>query len=698
MRRLVTLILALAVCASANAQMLWPIAGAEAGEGIIYKPQQYLDDELVFDDLFIAAPQGTAVVAPADGTLRDFSVCEHPSLLSMTGFRSGHDNFDGIIENLLSQSSEKLMWPDYLSGSVSIVMPSGYVYHIDGLRGDVPFKTGMKIHKGDTLGTVWKSYHKIREPHIRIAVSKNSRAADPMLPFGLESTFIPPQEVRIPDRLTADQAREDLTILFEAYEECYPSKHDIITEEQDSLFQAQAYDRIADGLSYKHFYSLVRSTTSSLYCHDSHLYMLTPAPEMRLYPNLNIFPSGDSPMVYSATIPCEHLIGKRVVSINGLDAEHYIRRSRESGTLFDADNQSRRAARQSYIGFYGMEVLDTLTRTEVVFADGTTYTDIWMDRGSYMKKMRPMKVVDIAYQRNMYARQMEKKDYRFEALNDSTCLFTLRTFDLNTVQIERVVSGIKAYSDYENMIIDLRDNYGGESEVMKELLTHFLVAEPVKLNQYYKVNSNTGYESFKHSLNYSPEFEIFSDYTESEEGCCLADTTMVGVAPDSLVNYKGKIYVLTGENTCSAASLFASNLVRNRRACTVGRETGSGYHWMTALKFVDILLPNSKIQVRIPLVKCVFDDTVTDRTPLGRGLMPDYEVPLTYEEVYTSADDIILGRALELIAEGQYLSDENPFEEIDNPDEPLIEGWLLALSLAVGFLIVAILRLILKAK
>ena len=83
---------------------------------------------------------------------------------------------------------------------------------------------------------------------------------------------------------------------------------------------------------------------------------------------------------------------------------------------------------------------------------------------------------------------------------------------------------------------------------------------------------------------------------------------------------------------------------------------------MTAYKFLNLMLPNSKIQVRIPLVKDVFDDLVTARTPKGRGLIPDYEVPLSYEEVYTSEKDIILEKALELISEGKYLG-EDCFQE-----------------------------------
>lgn len=81
---------------------------------------------------------------------------------------------------------------------------------------------------------------------------------------------------------------------------------------------------------------------------------------------------------------------------------------------------------------------------------------------------------------------------------------------------------------------------------------------------------------------------------------------------------------------------------------------------MTANKFVDIRLPNSGIQVRIPLVKEVFDETVNNRVPAGRGLLPDYEIPLSYEEYYISEEDIILSETLDLISEGKYLG-KNPF-------------------------------------
>ena len=41
------------------AQWQWPVKGVKTGEGIVYRPQDRIDKELNFGDLFIAAPEGT---------------------------------------------------------------------------------------------------------------------------------------------------------------------------------------------------------------------------------------------------------------------------------------------------------------------------------------------------------------------------------------------------------------------------------------------------------------------------------------------------------------------------------------------------------------------------------------------------------------------------------------------------------------
>ena len=140
--------------------------------------------------------------------------------------------------------------------------------------------------------------------------------------------------------------------------------------------------------------------------------------------------------------------------------------------------------------------------------------------------------------------------------------------------------------------------------------------------------------------------------------------------PDSAHQYKGRVYVLTNGRSLSCATIFPAVLVRNRRGVSVGRETGSAYHFINAYESAHIMLPNLMRVIAIPMVKVVFDTTVCARTPWGRGLLPDYNVPLTYRELLMGDDgetDVMLEYALQLIADGKYLSAADPFAESDAP-------------------------------
>jgi C-terminal processing protease CtpA/Prc len=323
--------------------------------------------------------------------------------------------------------------------------------------------------------------------------------------------------------------------------------------------------------------------------------------------------------------------------------------------------------------------------TRVRFSDGTEYVDIWQKSGRGGKY-----IPALSYEVDYYKRMLQSysRNWDFKELNYSTVLLTVNTFTLNDVEVDDIVSKIGENVQKENMIIDLRLNPGGHVSAMNRLLSVFIDTTSVALNQYAMVNSNASYESFKYSLNYDQSIAPFEEFKqiEGKKGFYADSEYPVNdIIPDSLVHYPGKVYILTSDQSCSAATVFASVLVRNHRAVTVGRETGTAYHYVTAMKFADIQLPNSKIQVHIPLVKEVFDDVVNERVPYGRGLLPDYEVPVTYEEFFTAKNDIILGKALELIAEGKYLR-ENPFEVKEDMSECAAKGKSLYMYLLLGIL------------
>ena len=658
-------VLAAVVLFAANftlqAQWLWPVEGAKAGENLLLVPQQYLDTELNFDDMAIAAPAGTKVVAPADGEIRFLSVGIYTSLASAfsTHFTAG--SFDSAIEQNMSQFRNMPVKSHYLSGCIGITLEDGRKIYISGLRGDVELKTGMKVKRGDVLGTVSYCYHKIGEPAILLSVSTpDSKPADPMTPFGIETTFKEAGKLVLPEHLSAEQADEDFTVLMDAYKECYPSLDDIVTVEQFAAFDRKHREAMKEGISYADFYNVVRASMSAELVHDSHIGLLTPNPGLGkgndIYvPHLMLGILGDSVMVTKAERGCASFIGKKVESIDGESAADIVARVDRMMLGYDGDNRSHRdnlkLTAWNYI--YGNSVVGARA-TNVKFADGTEYKDVWM---KYNKvQYLPFTTLKVSYIKNQY--MSRTRSFDFSRLNDSTVLFSLHSFVLNQVEMERIADSLNSFSNVPHMVIDVRNNPGGDVKIINKLASYFLDKPTRKMDSYLKVNKNGKYESFRYAMNYVPDYEIFSDYKEVEgkDGFYApSDYYDSPVQPDSLVHYGGKLYILTDETSISAATMFPALLVRNNRAVTVGRETLSGYHYMTAYKFLNLMLPNSKIQVRIPLVKDVFDGMVTERTPEGRGLIPDYEVPLSYEEVYTSEKDIILEKALELISEGKYL-------------------------------------------
>ena len=76
---------------------LWPIEGRKAGEGILYRPQDRIGEEFNFDNLFIAAPEGTRVLCPADAVVGFYCLNYHFTLTSSSSFGAPDKPFDEVV-------------------------------------------------------------------------------------------------------------------------------------------------------------------------------------------------------------------------------------------------------------------------------------------------------------------------------------------------------------------------------------------------------------------------------------------------------------------------------------------------------------------------------------------------------------------------------------------------------------------------
>lgn len=640
-----------ALSASAqNSQWLWPIQGAKTGDNIVCKPQDRIDKELNVGDLFIAAPEGTTVVAPVDGTIGTLSVVANISLSQSANYGNEGGTFDKSRAKLANDP--KLPVPlKYINGSVMLRLADGRKLYISGLRGDIAFKTGQRITKGQTLGTVAYDYRKIGEPHISISISGNDgKHVDPMTPFGLKTTFKKIAPLVIPKTLTVKQANDDFDFLISSIKECYPSFYDIISQEKYQQFVSSAKEKLKAPISYNKFYQIVRNTFSLQFLHDSHAWLDTDDPQVTnnfCVPHLFIGSLNGKLIVTQAQTGYEKYLGKEVAAIDGVDAKTLIERLRNVTSSVDGDNQS-------YINMFMLRAWNylagnNLTRhlSVVKMADGSVVRDQWIP-ASQAKGPQPS-LGKTAYRQRKNANQ--EAQYRFTMKTDDVALLTISDFTLDEVQMEAIADSLMRHKNVPNLMIDVRNNPGGQIEVCNRLVSWFIDKPTKQTNHYDKVNSNGVYQSFVNCMNIPADDKPFEDYVarEGQTGFYSPSSIADVIYPDSAVHYGGRVIILTDETSKSAATDFPAILVRNGRAITVGRETGTGYHYMTAVKFAHLALPHSHIEYTLPLVKTVADDTVTDRFPAKRGLMPDVEVPLTYDEVFAPTGDPIMEKALQII-------------------------------------------------
>ncbi|MDO8898651.1 MAG: hypothetical protein Q7V19_13460, partial [Bacteroidales bacterium] len=68
-----------------------------------------------------------------------------------------------------------------------------------------------------------------------------------------------------------------------------------------------------------------------------------------------------------------------------------------------------------------------------------------------------------------------------------------------------------------------------------------------------------------------------------------------------------------------------------------------------------LMLPNSKINIRIPLIKIVFDTVQRQEIPWGRGVIPDVSIDFSLDELEWKSDTI-LNTALNIILEERQLA------------------------------------------
>jgi hypothetical protein len=192
------------------------------------------------------------------------------------------------------------------------------------------------------------------------------------------------------------------------------------------------------------------------------------------------------------------------------------------------------------------------------------------------------------------------------------------------------------------LIIDVRDNSGGADELGKQLLS-FLVDQQFQYYDDLVLNAR--------------EFS-FSRYVEGGGG--VIPESMLerraggkfhnihhpnwGLQQPSQPHFAGQVLALMNGGSFSTTCEFLSHLHSRKRATFIGEEAAGGYYGNTSGRMPTVVLPNSKVAVRVPLQTYYL--AVEGGDP-RRSILPDVEVKPGIQDLLAGGDPI-MAKALEL--------------------------------------------------
>ena len=251
--------------------------------------------------------------------------------------------------------------------------------------------------------------------------------------------------------------------------------------------------------------------------------------------------------------------------------------------------------------------------------------DVGVIRDVIVNALGKKKITANRISRNLQSNKGNEFQFKVDSTT-STGVFTIRSWDTNGLnsEIEKVFQELNS-GKIEKLILDLRDNQGGNFMPAIKLLSH-LLDQPF---QYF--------EEIKSLASHGDSGQVL----KSEKG------RMLNLNQPVKNPFRGKVCVLINGGSFSNTASFCSRLQFYKRAIFLGQEKGGNkivFSGVFGLKGKTVL-PNTKIVCD----NANYRLTVTDFSKnTGHGVIPDYIIEPTVKDLIEGRD-LVLPAALDLL-------------------------------------------------
>jgi C-terminal processing protease CtpA/Prc len=186
-----------------------------------------------------------------------------------------------------------------------------------------------------------------------------------------------------------------------------------------------------------------------------------------------------------------------------------------------------------------------------------------------------------------------------------------------------------------HLIIDVRSN-GGGSVANSTMLSRYMASAPFKIaDTLYATRKGGKYSGYIQNNFWNKLFIALLTRKRKDGYYHFGYFERHYFKPKKNNHFDGKVYIVTGGNSFSATTLFASALIKQDNVTTVGEETGGGAYGNTAWLIPDATLPETGIRFRLPLFRLVMDKNIPKN---GRGVQPEVSSLPSVDAIRRNAD------------------------------------------------------------
>ena len=441
-------------------------------------------------------------------------------------------------------------------------------------------------------------------------------------------------------RFSAVQIREDITFLRSELEQRHPNLY-LYSDKAaiDSCFN-RLYQSALDSMTEQESYGLITSLCSVI--KDGHT-LFYPGEKSTDYHDLHsgFFPfktwwNGKTLFVaMNYTKTPEIPDGAEIISINRVAAADMMRYIL-TRMMHDGENQT-----------YPVWVLNNwlMEYYSYFYGHPATFNIVYRREDGAVES----KTVGALSKREIFANReknypqvtfgkKEKDGLLLEIDNESkTAVLTIRDFHadvLKKVYKQRFKKTINGYFDLiqangvKNLILDIRNNQGGETRYAKILLSHLLDSPFQLVEEYYKVNRSEA-----------------GDPTRRLKKCSGPTQGAYQLRSDA---FTGQLYVLVNGGSFSNSGIVSSALRHYGRGTFIGEETGGNPNVLCgSVRYKT--LPHTRIRVEIPTLQFVIRDKQNNS---GHGVIPEHAIQPDVSDIVRHKD-VVKKYTLALIREFQ---------------------------------------------